>query len=146
MFNKILFPVDGSGASKKALEYVLNISRKYSAEVVVLNVFEPIGDTEMRIGSGFTYLHEIEQHQRERSNTVLNETEVKLKEKGAIVKTISVGGISGLSIVNVSEKEKCDLIVIGRRSLGAVKSVLLGSVSNYVVHHATCPVLLISGE
>ncbi|HIK43734.1 MAG TPA: universal stress protein, partial [Leptolyngbyaceae cyanobacterium M65_K2018_010] len=36
-----------------------------------------------------------------------------------------------------------DLIVVGRRERGRIKAALLGSVSNYVVHHAPCSVLIV---
>ncbi|NEO65320.1 MAG: universal stress protein, partial [Moorea sp. SIO4G2] len=37
------------------------------------------------------------------------------------------------------------LIVLGRRGLGGLKEMVLGSVSNYVVHHAPCSVLVVQG-
>jgi nucleotide-binding universal stress UspA family protein len=52
-------------------------------------------------------------------------------------------GEAGPKIVEKAEENDCDLIVIGNRGLGSVRSILLGSVSNYVVHHIKSPILLI---
>jgi nucleotide-binding universal stress UspA family protein len=49
-------------------------------------------------------------------------------------------------ILAIAEEWKPDLIVLGARGLGTFKSALLGSVSSAVVHHATCPVLVVKGH
>jgi nucleotide-binding universal stress UspA family protein len=49
----------------------------------------------------------------------------------------------GKLILQAGDKFEADLIVIGSRGLGAVKQFFMGSVSNYVVHHAHRPVLVI---
>ena len=46
-------------------------------------------------------------------------------------------------IVSVAKDEKSDLIVMGSRGLGGWNSYLLGSVSDGVLHHAHCPVLIV---
>ena len=43
----------------------------------------------------------------------------------------------------IDNAHDAELIVVGRRGLGAVRSLVLGSVSSYVVQHATCPVLVV---
>ena len=68
---------------------------------------------------------------------------IKTDFQGLNVKTILKKGPAGPVIIEEAEKENCDLIVVGSRGLGNITSVLISSVSNYVVHHAKCPVLLI---
>ena len=43
----------------------------------------------------------------------------------------------------IDNAHDAELIVVGRRGRGAVKSLVLGSVSSYVLQHATCPVLVV---
>ena len=45
----------------------------------------------------------------------------------------------------IDNAHDAELIVVGRRGRGAVKSLVLGSVSSYVLQHATCPVLVDAG-
>ena len=51
-------------------------------------------------------------------------------------------GSPGEVIVRVAEDENADIIVIGTRGLGVVRRTLLGSVSDYVLHHAHVPVIV----
>jgi nucleotide-binding universal stress UspA family protein len=46
-------------------------------------------------------------------------------------------------IVEIAASASADLIVIGTRGMTELRSLLLGGVANKVVHHATCPVLLV---
>ena len=52
-------------------------------------------------------------------------------------------GEPGKSIVAAAEAERADLIVVGTRGLARAGRWLLGSVSDHVVHHASCPVLVV---
>ena len=47
------------------------------------------------------------------------------------------------AIINFSEKEKIDLIVMGTRGRSGLKKLLLGSVASGVITHSHCPVLVI---
>ena len=49
---------------------------------------------------------------------------------------------AGEAIVNAAKEEKVTLIVMGTRGLGKIRRTLMGSVSDYVLHHAHCPVLI----
>lgn len=52
------------------------------------------------------------------------------------------GNKPGETIVKVAEEEKATMIVMGTRGLGKVRRTIMGSVSDYVVHHAHCPVVV----
>lgn len=53
------------------------------------------------------------------------------------------GGMKpGSVVINVAQEEKADIIVMGTRGMGKIRRTILGSVSDYVVHHATCPVVV----
>jgi nucleotide-binding universal stress UspA family protein len=62
---------------------------------------------------------------------------------GVKVEYQQVPGIPGRTICRVAEKWQADLILIGRRGRTALMELFLGSVSNYVVHHAQCCVLIV---
>jgi nucleotide-binding universal stress UspA family protein len=56
------------------------------------------------------------------------------------------GGDPGDVICKLAETWNADLIMVGRRGHSGLKELFLGSISNYVLHHAPCSVLTIQGE
>ncbi|XP_048740756.1 universal stress protein in QAH/OAS sulfhydrylase 3'region-like isoform X3 [Ostrea edulis] len=67
----------------------------------------------------------------------------KVEEKGVKhAKFLKKHGDPGEAIVAVAEKEHASLIVTGCRGMGLLRRTFLGSVSDYVIHHAHCPVLV----
>ncbi|MGR3322589.1 MAG: universal stress protein [Pseudooceanicola sp.] len=68
----------------------------------------------------------------------------RAEEAGArdVTKRICVGDIAD-EILDVAESEKAAIIVLGRRGLGRVREALLGSVSQKVLHHADCTVVIV---
>lgn len=77
-----------------------------------------------------------------RIRTFLDELGQKLKAAGIGGKVRSVGGSPGDVVVKVSQEEKANLIVLGSRGMGTIRRTLLGSVSDYVMHHSHIPVLI----
>ena len=71
-------------------------------------------------------------------------------EVSAAAQSLGVGGkgrvesgVPGPTICAVAERERFDVIVIGSHGAGWMKRLVVGSVSHHVVHHATCPVLVV---
>ncbi len=52
------------------------------------------------------------------------------------------GSKPGEAIVDASQEVKADMIIMGTRGLGTIRRTIMGSVSDYVVHHASCPVIV----
>lgn len=57
-------------------------------------------------------------------------------------KIVRVNGEPGHGIVKIAEDEKAIMIVTGTRGLGNIRRKLLGSVSEYVLHHSPVPVMI----
>lgn len=142
MFKSILLAVDGSEESNKAIDYVKSLAEKYNSKILILNVFElPLlvdpYDTHTQI------FQDIENNLRTNSQTLLEDVKNKFSDLNIQIEGQSFQGRIGSIIVEVANKSNIDLIVMGSRGLGSVKSLLLGSVSNYVTNHAKCPLILV---
>lgn len=145
MFKHILFPTDGSENSANALNYVKEVAQKFQSEVTVLHTYELLGQIAV-YETSYAYLQELEDYLQEQSKKIATDTEKQLTDVGVSVKTRVLKGDPGVAIIETAETEKVDMIVMGSRGLGAIQRFLLGSVSNYVVHHSKCPVLIIPGK
>lgn len=145
MFNHILFPTDGSDHSEKALHFVKDFAQKYKSRVTVLHVYDIIGDTDLfNLGGHMAdYMTELEKLVREKSQKILDHSKVLLEEYQIETDTLLLKGNPKHEIPRIAEAKECDMILLGSRGMGTLKGILIGSVSNYVVHHSECPVLLI---
>lgn len=143
MFKKILLATDRSANSAKALEYAQDLAQKYNSELIVLNVNYIPKQFNVHENSYYSYITDMEDKVTSDAEKYLNQLKHELIQKNINVKTIFEKGIVGSTIVEKSAQEGCDIIVMGSRGLNSIERLLIGSVSNYVVHHAKCPVLLI---
>jgi nucleotide-binding universal stress UspA family protein len=138
----ILVPVDGSAPSKKALEYAGTIAGKFNAAVSVLHVYEmPIPVTGYEYSSRI--FESLADDLKKYAEDIVEEAEKQLGDSGLKINKLILVGSQGYQIIEAAKGNNCDLIIMGSRGLGTIKSFLLGSVSNYVVHHAKTPVLLV---
>ena len=155
MITKILVGVDGSENSEKALETALEIADKFSASVLILNVFQPPPEFDYNLNmfqqpqtSGqsqeTTGYQSIIQEFRKVHEAVLSsatERATKLKPALKITSELKEGDAS-LQIVETAENGEFDLIVIGHRGDSKIKELFLGSTSERVAHRAKCAVLI----
>jgi len=75
---------------------------------------------------------------REKFQKICKEKELKCKFFNA-----KPSDYPGHTICELAKKENADAIVMGQRGLGTVSRALLGSTSDYVLHHSTIPVLIV---
>ena len=140
MFSRILVPVDGSDNSYRALDAALLLSEKLGAEVTAIHVIE---DIPVSYVVSEKLLREIvDAYKRENQLILSNCSEIATK-KGLVINTKILQGNPGSTILDYCEKEKYDIIIMGSRGMGKFKELVLGSVSNKVLHHSSCPVMII---
>jgi nucleotide-binding universal stress UspA family protein len=148
MFNRILVPVDGSHEAARAVVVAVEEAQHQQppAEVTLVNVISPIPMAKA-IPGGLDYLHrclpDLEEDRRKEARRILAEASQPLKEKGIPVRTVVLEGHPAEAILKYAREQSQDLIVMGSRGLTGTSEFLLGSVSNAVVHHAKCAVLIV---
>jgi nucleotide-binding universal stress UspA family protein len=138
MYKRILYATDGSPAARHALTHARDLAQRYGAELVLVHAFRNIED----FGKS-PYFSEIEEERQRARDTVIGQAMAELADSGLTVHIEPVEGQPAEGIINVATVRRCDLIVMGSRGLGTFQGLLLGSVSDRVVRHAPCPVLIV---
>jgi len=77
------------------------------------------------------------------SQKILDECSSIATKKGIAINTTLLEGNPASTILEFSQMEKYEVIIIGSRGMGHFKELILGSVSSKILHHSLCPVLLI---
>jgi nucleotide-binding universal stress UspA family protein len=154
VFQKILVPLDGSEHSLKALEGAAQIAKKFSGKITLTHVYsvsvQPVmmpepstsGSFGMPILTGAEVSRMIEAAQ-EYGNRILENGEQRIKSEKVQVKKMLVEGHAVQEIVRLANEGNFDLIVVGARGISHMREILLGSVTDGVIHHVHCPVLVI---
>jgi nucleotide-binding universal stress UspA family protein len=137
----IIVGVDGSGDSQKALEWAVREAAVRNAALTVLTV-EPVAASPWT-GNPVTF--QADQADREKIRVAAEEAVAKATSQLATQPgSVTVRAVSGFPAVELIEASKdADLLVVGSRGAGGFASLLLGSISNQVVHHAACPVVVV---
>lgn len=154
MFEKILVPLDGSDHSVRALEKAVQIAKKFSGKVTLIYAYsvsmQPIILPEPATLSSPTIpiltaaeISRVVEAARTTGERILKDGEAKAKTEGVAVKAMLVEGHAVQEIVRTAKEDNFDLIVMGARGVSHIRSLLLGSVSDGVIHHALCPVLVV---
>jgi nucleotide-binding universal stress UspA family protein len=156
VLQKILIATGDSPESAEIFKSGLTLAEKYGAQIAilhVLNLFQSGFDTVSNPFMGGSYLMmndlAIQQYQQE-----LKDCEQKGMEqlesyaREARARNIQVEifqnlGDAGRTICETAKKYAADVIVMGRNQKSMLSEILLGSTSNYVLHHAPCSVLVV---
>lgn len=151
---KILVAIDESESSHKALQQALRLLTHQDTTFILLGVEEPVfippvsqapGIFGENASTAWTEEVELAKIEEQRMTTALYWAETLCQQTGVQFTSRSELGDPKHVICNVAQQESCDLIVMGSHSHGVVDRVLMGSISDYVVHHAHCAVLVARG-
>lgn len=156
-FQKILVALDHSRLSESVFSYALELAQAYEASLKIFHclTIEAMGETVMPSVPGevghYTGLidnvylsQQVDlQGRAEQVQTLLQNYSAVATSQGISTELEQQVGSPGQSVCQIAKDWGADLIVLGRRGRKGLAEAFLGSVSNHVVHHAPCSVLVI---
>lgn len=159
MFKRILVAIAPAVQENPVVHEAVAMAKLSNATLMLLHVLSPMDEsypTPIYPGPDSVYpgLHEEairvyaqqwESYQRQ-GLTYLKELTEQMAAAGVATEFTQNVGDPGRNICQLAHTWNADLIIIGRRGHKGIKELFLGSVSNYVLHHAPCSVLTIQGE
>jgi nucleotide-binding universal stress UspA family protein len=140
LFKNILVPYDGSSHSKHSFKIALDIAKKYKSKLSMVTVLDTssghwghatLWDKAMS-GARSAVTKEFESF-KSAANKAKVSFHSEIIESHSITKTI----------VSFAKFKKIDLIVIGAHGISGWNKLILGSVTDSVIHRVNCPVLII---
>jgi nucleotide-binding universal stress UspA family protein len=144
LIRKIILATDFSEASQDAIRHAVWMAQSLKAELKLLHVFEPSG---WMVPSPYYYTPGFEQwvdasleKTRQKGKESLDELAESLDMQ---VETIFAEGRTGKVIVRVAAEHNADLLILGTHGYTGWNHLTLGSIAEFVVRHASCPVLTV---
>ena len=139
---KILLATDGSRDAELARTTAVDLANSTDSELHVVTVAPGYPSYDIRNPAVIEQL-------RKQAEDILNEQVEKIEQSGGKVaeKHLRIAErYRAQQIVQVAEEIGAGLIIMGSRGLGGVRRALIGSVSDSVVRHAHCPVMVVRPE
>jgi len=145
---KILYATDLSKNSIYAFFYAVDIAKKHGAEIIIVNVIEPISERAYGSQTDKLYHDQLKVSAEVIKNRIENFCK-KVEEKNHVACVnlvakilVEIGDPAG-EILKAADREGSDLIVLGNHGKGFIAQTFLGSVSRSVLDRARKPVLII---
>ncbi len=151
MINRILVATDASAASNRALEMAVQFAGQHNAELLIVNVirdmqipFDIKEIPELEFNKFEAFNDAREEVMRKIAESVLRTAKEKAEKAGAKKVQTGIGtGDPATSILDFAKRRKVDMIVVGTRGQGKLKSAVLGSVSRKIINNAETSCLVV---
>lgn len=137
MFSNILVAVDGSESANKAFERAIYLAQKCNSKLDLVHVVQ------CDLGGDSANTFEIVEELKDQAKKMLDEYKKQAAKNGIPIQLTIVQGDPAKVIIDLAKAKSYDLIIMGTRGRSAFKELLIGSVSQKVMHHATCPVMVV---
>lgn len=134
---RILLATDLSPASDEATRQAFDLAADLGSDLLIVSVIDPA----VR-GVPGGRVTRMDQRRAERESAA-QQLVIRGRQAGVPVTFLVWEGEPGQSIVDAAAAEQVDLIVVGTHGRGAVGRLLIGSVSDFVLRNAPCPVLVV---
>jgi nucleotide-binding universal stress UspA family protein len=132
VLKNIVLAFDGSEYSNRALKYAKTFAERFEATLWLVHIFSHTSD-----------LLGYEDYEKFYGQALLDEALQELSNTRLDVREELQEGPEAESILNIAKNCQADLIVMGTRGHGTLKGLLVGSVSRKVIHHSSCPVMVV---
>lgn len=145
---KILLATDGSTYSEAAVDAVINFGFPEDSQIKVVSIAEiPLTTGVNSFIGDISYLVDLQKIAKSNALKIIEAAQAKIRE-GTAGRNFTVTGEVTLGtpenrIVTAAEEMGADLIVVGSHGYNTWERLLLGSISDSVVHHAPCSVLVV---
>ncbi|XP_045164933.2 putative universal stress protein SAUSA300_1656 [Mercenaria mercenaria] len=139
----VVIAMDCSEYAQKAFDWYWGNIRRESDKLILVHVpeFHTVVQSPMEIAD-FTSLTNLYAEEEQMTKDFIEKLTTLLKDKHTNGKVSARYGRPGEVIVKVVEDEDADLIVTGSRGMGTIRRTILGSVSDYIIHHSPVPVIV----
>ncbi|HXV59619.1 MAG TPA: universal stress protein [Vicinamibacteria bacterium] len=137
-YRRLLCPVDFSDISRRALEWTLSFSKELQASVTLLHVI----DSRMTSVGNLVNIPDVSHELRQRADGMLHEWQRVLNLSR--VKIEIREGVPDQEVVNATREAPVDLLIMGTHGFGGFQRLLLGSVTEKVLHRVRVPLMTIS--
>jgi nucleotide-binding universal stress UspA family protein len=138
VLKNIVLAFDGSEYSNRALQYAKTFAERFEATLWLVHVFTHTSDL-----LGYEDYEKFYSKRKAGGQALLDEALQELSNTRLDVREKLQEGPEAESILNIAKTCQADLIVMGTRGHGTLKGLLVGSVSRKVIHHSSCPVMVV---
>jgi nucleotide-binding universal stress UspA family protein len=144
MFRNILVAIDGSPDSDQALTQAIDLAESEHSRLTLFSAVV-VPPAVAYIGGGGPVAATLARDAEAETETILRTAARQVPDQVSLSTVLSSEPVRQALIHQITEGAH-DVVVMGSRGRGAVRSVLLGSVSHYVLHHSSVPVLIVHAD
>ncbi len=139
MFTKVLWATDGSAHADRAMAPAVDVAKGDGAELHVVHVVEKLVSGRASGLDAFGNEDEIKAKVRRQATAIARDNGIKTVVHIVAARSIKIAE----AICDVADQADSDLIVVGTRGHGSVGALMLGSVTQGLLHSSPCPVLAV---
>ena len=143
MFHNILVAVDGSAHADQALTHAIDLAESEHTRLTLMTAAGDLPTSAFLIAAGVT--GQLIEDARAEAAAILRRARDRVPDDLPVTTVLTDQPIRRALIDQIKAGHH-DLVVMGSRGRGTVRSTLLGSVSHYVLHHSSAPVLIVHVE
>ena len=150
MFKSIVVGTDFSPTAEQAVEHAVQLAKSFGATLHIVTAFKPAmaaniaaSSLEAMAAGGAEFIQSAQSAMADEVEATHNALVKRMQKEGIHCKTHGMAEDAADAIMEVAEREGCDLIVVGNRGMSSAKRFLLGNVPNKISHHSPCSVLIV---